>query len=190
MPRNRLIQSKFWSDDKILKISVQARLLFISLWTFTEDTGIHRDDNTMLKAQAFPADDISINEIEIYKNELISKGLILSFTDERDGELLFIKNWYKYQYIQKPTPSKYKLPEEIIKNFNDDELEKYKKRVVSDDYRSSMGAVPPNRKEKKGKEIKKNEKNEKELLKEDENNDISTNPFKHLQKCLPSNRNK
>lgn len=188
MPRNRLIQSTFWSDDKIIKISITARLLFIALWTYSDDMGVHRDDNNTLKAQVFPTDDITLDKIESLKNELIDVGLIIPFSDKRDGNLLFIKNWFKYQYINKPTPSKYKLPKEIIQNFNDDELEKYEKRVISDYYRSSAVELPSKRKEKKRTDLK--EKKTKELLKDGEIKDVDNRPFKKLQQELPSVRNK
>lgn len=188
MPRNRLINSNYWSDDKIIKISIPARLLFIALWNYSDDMGIHRNDNGTIKARVFPLDDINLDEVEQYKQELINQTLVIPFIDDRDGDLLFIKNWYKYQYINKPTPSKYKLPLEIIKNFNDDELIKYKSRVISDDYRSSVGIVQPKRKEKKGKEINEKEKNGKELLKDGENENLSINSFKTLQQYLPSHQ--
>ncbi len=186
MPRKRMIDPKFWTDDKIIKISLPARLLFISMWNYSDDLGVHRNDNFTLKAETFPLDDISVEEVDKYKNELIECGLVISYTDVRDGELLFIKNWYKYQYIKKPTPSKYKLPIEIIKNFNDDELSKYKLREIDDGFRSSTELLPPNRKERNGKEINRNEKNVKELLKDDKNENIGTNSFKRLQQELPS----
>ena len=153
MPRKRMIDPKFWTDDKIIKISIPARLLFIAIWNHADDLGVHRNDNFSLKAEVFPIDNISVEEVEKYKNELITVGLVISYTDERDGELLFIKNWYKYQYIKKPTPSKYRLPENILMNFTNDERRKYNERVVDDDYRSSTEVLPPNRKEKNGIEV-------------------------------------
>lgn len=186
MARKRLIDPNFWTDDKIIRISLPARLLFISMWNHSDDLGVHRNDNYTLKAEVFPLDDISVEEVDKYKNELIKHGLIIPYTDVRDGELLFIKNWYKYQYIKNPTPSKYKLPIEIIQNFNDDELGKYKLREVDDDFRSSAEVLPPNRKEKKGKEINIKERNVKELLKDGKNENIENNPFKKLQQELPS----
>lgn len=186
MPRKRMIDPKFWTDDKIIKISIPARLLFIAIWNHADDLGVHRNDNFTLKAEVFPIDNISVEEVEKYKNELITIGLVISYTDERDGELLFIKNWYKYQYIKKPTPSKYRLPENILMNFTNDERNKYNERVVDDDYRSSTEVLPPNRKEKNGIEVNENEKKSKELLKDGEIENFNSNPFKQLQKDLPS----
>lgn len=183
-----MIDPKFWTDDKIIKISIPARLLFIAIWNHSDDLGVHRNDDYSLKAEVFPIDDVSVQEIETYKNELINKGLIIPYTDERDGDLLFIKNWFKYQYIKKPTPSKYRLPNNILTNFNDDELNKYRMRISDDDFPISTEVLPPNRIEKKGKEIYLKERNVKELLKDDKNENIGNNPFKILQQELPSNQ--
>ena len=147
MPRKRLIDPNFWSDDKIIRISIPARLLFIAMWNFTDDMGVHRDDNYSLKAEVFPIDDITIKDVEKYKQELIKSGLVKVFEDVLDGKLLFIKNWYKYQYIKKPTPSKYSLPDAILQFFTDSEIEKYHLRTLDNEYGTSTEPVPPKRKE-------------------------------------------
>ena len=33
MPRNRMLKAEFWDDEKLAKISLQARLTYIGLWT-------------------------------------------------------------------------------------------------------------------------------------------------------------
>lgn len=145
MARKRMIDPKFWTDDKVMRISFPARLLFIGLWSHSDDLGVHRDDNYTLKAEVFALDNLTVEDVNKLKKELIDIGLILSFNDERDGNLLFIKNWFKYQYIKTPTPSKYQLSKEILKNFTSDELKKYHNRILDDDYRSSTVGLLPNR---------------------------------------------
>ena len=186
MPRKRMIDPKFWTDDKIIKISISARLLFIAIWNHSDDLGVHRNDNFSLKAEVFPIDDISVEKVENYKKELIDVGLVIAYNDERDGDLLFIKNWFKYQYIKKPTPSKYRLPENILSTFNDDELNKYRLRIIDDEFPTTTELIPPNRIEKNRIEINESEKKSKELLRNGENENIGNNPFKKLQQELPS----
>jgi len=105
-----MIDPRFWTDDKIMCLSRKARLLFIGIWNFSDDSGIHKDNALVLKAEIFPADeDISVADVERCKKELIDSELIIPYQND---ELFYVKNWQTYQYIQKPVPSKYKLPEE------------------------------------------------------------------------------
>lgn len=145
MARKRMIDPKFWTDDKIIRLSFPARLLFIGLLSHSDDLGVHRNDDLTLKVEMFGADKLSVQDIGDLKEELIKPKLIIPFTNENDGELLFIKNWFKYQLINKPTPSKYHLPKEILKNFTVDELKKYQKRILDNDYGSTTEVLPPNR---------------------------------------------
>ena len=78
------------------------------------------------------------------KDELIQQQLIVPFNSE-GIELFNVKNWTIYQYIQKPVPSKYTLPE---------------------DYCSPTVALQPNRIERNKKEkniIKKSVEYEKQF---------------------------
>ena len=159
------------------------------MWNFTDDMGVHRDDNYSLKAEVFPLDDLTIKDIDNYKQELIKSGLVKAFEDVLDGKLLFIKNWYKYQYIKKPTPSKYSLPDEILQFFTDSEIGKYHLRTLDNEYGTSTEPVPPKRKEKnriEENEIESNLKEEKSEEKEDKNDCFNNNPFIKLQQELPS----
>ena len=123
MARKRMIDPKFWADDKMMSLTTRHRLLFIGIWNFSDDGGIHKNSNNMLKAEVFPCDDIIVEEVGKLKDELIELELIIPF--QSNGiELFYVKNWKIYQSIQKPIPSKYKLP---------------------DDYSSPTVALQPNR---------------------------------------------
>ena len=123
MARKRMIDPKFWADDKMMSLTPRHRLLFIGIWNFSDDGGIHKNSNNMLKAEVFPCDDIIVEEVGKLKDELIELELIIPF-NSNGIELFYVKNWKIYQSIQKPIPSKYKLP---------------------DDYSSPTVALQPNR---------------------------------------------
>jgi len=111
MARKRMIDPKFWQDDKMMSLTSMHRLLFISIWNFSDDAGIHKNSNSMLKAEVFPCDDITIEKVGELKDELIQQQLIVPFNSE-GIELFYVKNWRIYQSIAKPVPSKYTLPED------------------------------------------------------------------------------
>ena len=111
MARKRMIDPKFWADDKMMSLTPRHRLLFIGIWNFSDDGGIHKNSNNMLKAEVFPCDDIIVEEVGKLKDELIDLELIIPF-NSNGIELFYVKNWKIYQSIQKPIPSKYKLPDD------------------------------------------------------------------------------
>ncbi len=106
-----MIDPKFWQDDKMMSLTSMHRLLFIGIWNFSDDVGIHKNSNSMLKAEVFPCDDITVEKVGELKDELIQQQLIVPFNSE-GIELFYVKNWRIYQYIQKSVPSKYTLPED------------------------------------------------------------------------------
>ena len=115
MARKRMIDPKFWSDDRMMELTPRHRLLFIGIWNFSDDSGIHKNNNTVLKAEIFPCDDISINEVGELKQGLVDAGLIIEFED-KDNKLFYVKNWNIYQKINRPQPSNYSLPDNSLSN--------------------------------------------------------------------------
>ena len=64
MARYRRIKPEYWSDDKVIELDHSSRLFFIGMWNFVDDTGVIQNKPRMLKAQIFPADDISIDDVQ------------------------------------------------------------------------------------------------------------------------------
>ena len=106
MARNRMIKPDFWADEKIGMLSLSARLLFIGMWNFADDTGVCRANNLYLRNNIFPYDDISLTEIangliELVKNEQIFLG------EYNSEQFIFIKNFAKHQKINRPSSQRY-----------------------------------------------------------------------------------
>lgn len=108
MSRIRSIKPEFWTSAQILECSTNARLLFIGLWNFCDDMGRHPFSPKQVKAEVFPADPFSENDILGMLKELSTNGLILAYAV--DGkEFLQVTGW-KHQRIDKPQPAKYPGP--------------------------------------------------------------------------------
>ena len=97
MARNRMIRPEFWEDSKIASLRYPARLLFIALWNFADDEGYLPCDFKWLKAKCLPYDKLDISE---FINELVAAKRI-----EIKNEIIHIKNFLKYQRIDKPKES-------------------------------------------------------------------------------------
>ena len=104
MARYRRIKPEFWSDDKVIELTHSARLFFIGLWNFADDTGFHKNNPRQLKAEIFPADDISIDDVLDILRLLYEQSLI-AYND--DQSLIKVKGFLSHQKIDRPQPSKY-----------------------------------------------------------------------------------
>ena len=57
MARKRMIDPKFWTDDKVMELPYPGRLLLIGIWNFADDTVIHINNSKVLKAYIIPSDE-------------------------------------------------------------------------------------------------------------------------------------
>jgi hypothetical protein len=111
MARNRLIKSEFWRDEKIGSLSHSARLLFISLWTYADDSGNGRADARLLRSQAFPYDaNVTAENVEAWLQEIAGLGMIVLY--EVAGPRFYsVINFLRHQVINRP--SKFRFPEPL-----------------------------------------------------------------------------
>ncbi len=102
MSRIRTIKPEFWTSEQVMRCSMMTRLLFIGLWNFSDDHGIHPASCVRLKAELFPADTCPLSDVEQCIAELIKQELIEEY--EVDGNTYWIiTGWKKHQKIDKPT---------------------------------------------------------------------------------------
>lgn len=105
MARIRTIKPEFPQSESMGRISRDARLLFIMLFTVVDDSGITRGNSRMLASLLFPYDEDVFTLIDGWFYELESEGCIVRYI--ADGlTYLQICNWLNHQKIDKPTPSK------------------------------------------------------------------------------------
>jgi len=106
MARIRTVKPEFWSSEQIVECSPMARLLFIGLWNFCDDDGIHPASAKTIKARVFPADDMDSATVRRMLDELSSHGLIQFYVVD-DVEYLWVTGWAKHQKVERPS---YKYP--------------------------------------------------------------------------------
>ncbi|WP_131779195.1 hypothetical protein [Legionella bozemanae] len=103
-----MIKSEFWTSEQVMSCSPLARLMFIGLWNFADDNGIHPASYKKLKAEVFPYDDYTLEEIQSWISELIQQRLLHEYTAE--GQAYWrVTGWNRHQKINKPT---YRYPVE------------------------------------------------------------------------------
>lgn len=102
MSRIRTIKPEFWTSEQIISCSPLARLLFIGLWNFCDDNGVHPASYIRLKAEVFPADGFSSDDIKHLIGELITNDLLREYTIE-DKAYWIVTGWKNHQRIDRPT---------------------------------------------------------------------------------------
>lgn len=105
MARIRTIKPEFWTSEQIVECSRDARLMFVGMLNFCDDSGVHPASCKRLKMEVFPADDINSDSIRRLIDELLANDLITEYTVE-NKEFWRVTGW-QHQKIDKPT---YKFP--------------------------------------------------------------------------------
>jgi hypothetical protein len=108
MSKMRGIKPEFWSSEQVVNCSPLARLLFIGMWNFCDDAGIHPASIKRLKMEVFPADDFTIDQINQWVNELINNKLLQQYNAD-DGDYWIVTGWHHQRinrpYYKHPKPS-------------------------------------------------------------------------------------
>jgi len=105
MARIRTVKPEFWASEQIANCSRDTRLLFIGMWTFCDDSGIHPASSKRLKMQVFPADHIPDEQMKAWIAELLEQKLIEEYTV--NGQVFWQVTGWRHQLIKKPC---YKYP--------------------------------------------------------------------------------
>jgi hypothetical protein len=105
MARIRTIKPEFPQSESMGRVSRDARLLFLMLWTICDDEGRTRAASRMLASVLFPYDEDAPKLIDGWLDELEREKCVRRY--RLDGtSYLEICNWLKHQKIDKPSRSK------------------------------------------------------------------------------------
>lgn len=103
--RIRTIKPEFWTSESVGKLSRDARLLFIALWSFADDEGRGRGAFPVLAGSLYPYDPTSGELLPHWWGELEAAGMVRRYTV--GGTWFYdIPKWKQHQKIKKPTPSR------------------------------------------------------------------------------------
>ena len=108
MARIRTIKPEFWTAEQVMELSPMARLLFIGMWNFCDDRGVHPVAYKTLKAEVFPADDLLSSDVERLIAEVMAQGLLCEF--EAEGRRWWFVTGWHHQVINRPSKSRYPVP--------------------------------------------------------------------------------
>lgn len=106
MAKIRTIKPEFWQDERLARVSRDARLLFIGLLNLADDFGTLRGNPHLIRGQVFPFENI---DLEPLLAELAGIGRIIRYRPD-DEDLILIVNFTKHQKIDKRDSPRHPLP--------------------------------------------------------------------------------
>ena len=111
MARIRTIKPEFFTSMDVSHMTPWARLLFIGLWTHSDDEGRNLSEPLLIKAALFPLDQhLGPDDVQSLMLELAGHGVIDLYSDEAGRKLYQVRGWKDHQRIDRPKASKYPSP--------------------------------------------------------------------------------
>lgn len=111
MPRIRSIKPEFWQDQKVSRLPVLARLVYICLWSMADDEGRIEADSETVWHFGFPRE--SREDVAKALRVLAESSRIVVYRGVNGSDLIAIPRWMIHQKIDKPTRSKIEAPPEV-----------------------------------------------------------------------------
>ncbi len=107
----RLVNEAIWLSQRFQSMSPMARLLLIGLITISDDQGRAIANPVFLKNRIFVFEEhITREDVEQWLAEISDRKLIIIYTDADGDTLAQIVNWWRFQPIRYPKPSRYSPP--------------------------------------------------------------------------------
>lgn len=103
MARNRMIKPGFWTSEQLAECSRDARLIFIGIWNFCDDGGVHPASAKRVKMEVLPGDDVTVSDVEKWIQELLEQGLLREFS-HNGADFWYVTGW-SHQRIDRPSYS-------------------------------------------------------------------------------------
>jgi len=157
MARIRTIKPTHWNDRQLTEISLQAHLLWIATWNFSDDKGVFENDTHLLKSQIFPRrTDIRIDQIRQWLDQLVKARFIIPFSFE--GVSYYVSRTFEtHQKIDRPQPSK--IPTDVLSKVFDEHSSNDQRTISPVLYsivkEGSVGETPPAQPTEEEKEFQK-----------------------------------
>lgn len=109
MARIRTIKPEFPQSESMGRVSREARLCYVLLWTLADDAGRLRGNSRMLASLLYPYDDDANKRIDKWLEELHKERCITRY-ESGGNRYIQINEWLTHQKIDKPSPSKIAPP--------------------------------------------------------------------------------
>lgn len=103
-PRIRTLKPETWHDEKIGRVSRDARLLFVGLITLADDDGRFRSLPSMVLGHIYPYDKDAPRKLEKWMRELTDEDLVVIY-EQAGIQYGAIPTFRRHQRISHPKDS-------------------------------------------------------------------------------------
>lgn len=103
--RIRSIKPEFWESESLGRVSREARLLFIGLFSCCDDVGRARASSRLLASRLYPYDEDAFKKLPQWMAELQKEGCVRIYQVAGES-YLDLPKWANHQKIDKPSISK------------------------------------------------------------------------------------
>lgn len=112
--RIRSTKPEFWRSKTIAQLDWDTRLVLKALESYVDDNGVGRDSIVIFCADAFPYDLVNSPEICAKVSRSLARlseaNIIVRYTVAGE-ELVYVRAWKKWQYIDKPKAGRFPRPD-------------------------------------------------------------------------------
>jgi hypothetical protein len=110
MPRIRSIKPETWSDQKLARLSRDARLLYVALWNFADEQARMVGDPRQVKGMCLSMDDdLTPVEVDLLLDDLAKAGRVVRYIVD-DEHFLFLPHLPKHQRLDTAQESRFPAP--------------------------------------------------------------------------------
>ena len=119
--RSRNIKPSFFTNEELVELPYEIRLLFIGLWTLADREGRLEDRPKRVKMEVFPADDL---DVDLGLDLLMTHGFIIRYRvkeEKEQNKYIQILNFGKHQHphhkeVQSIIPEPGQTPDLTLKH--------------------------------------------------------------------------
>jgi hypothetical protein len=118
MARIRTVKPDMFGSFSMAEVPIEARYLFVGLFTEADDEGLMLDSPKRLAGAIFPHDEkVTAQKIDGWLDDLARVGCLVRYI-AGEGRYLCIPKWLDHQKISHPTPSKLPYPSGVFPEKN------------------------------------------------------------------------
>lgn len=111
MARIRSVKPGLFASYTLAQVPIEARYLYVGLWTEADDTGRLIDSPKRLAGAIFPHDTrVGERHVDGWLASLQDVGAIFRYV-AKGGRYIAIPQWLEHQRISHPTPSQLPAPD-------------------------------------------------------------------------------
>lgn len=112
--KSRPLSTAFWEDDKVCRLSRDARLTLAGLITkHADDEGRFMASAAAVNGALFPNDELAPTKVKRWLAEIESEGMVLIY-QINGGTYGWLRNWGRWQKPPHPTPSSIPPPPDEV----------------------------------------------------------------------------